>query len=158
MNPEPYLVIRRTPYEEPHHLHLHLSASNGTFAGTADMYRNTYEVRETGQALRRFPARVPDEVVSQYGTDDPGSRFYRLVRIRAYTLGRSGRSALQITLDLNEDEPSEGACRFSIQAEPAAINRLGELLVRFAELRHLELRWTLRPDECGLFQEHELYG
>lgn len=159
--PGPSLVIRmlpRSPYDEPYPVHLELAVSNGTFAGAADMHRDPEELRAFGQALRRFPARVPDEVVDQYGSDDPADRFYRLVRLRAYTVSGAGHCALQVAIDLNRDAPDEGVCRFSIPAEAAAINRLGELLVRFAELRHAELRWTPAPDGCGLFEEHELFG
>lgn len=155
--PGPFLTLRRFRYEEPYNLYLELAASNGTFSGAADMYRGVEELRELGQALRHFPARVPDEVVDQYGSDDPADRFYRLVRLRAYTVNAVGHCALQVAIDLNREAPHEGACRFSIPAEPAALNRLGELLVRFAELRHVELRWTPAGEGSGLFEEHELY-
>jgi hypothetical protein len=38
--------------------------------------------------------------------------------------------------------PDERASTFSIVAEPAAINRLGNLFLRFAKLEHRRFTWT----------------
>lgn len=64
--------------------------------------------------------------------------------MRAYTIDLRGNCALQFIMNLNGAEPNEGMCRFSITSiEPAALNRLGELFVRFSKLQHLELKWSL---------------
>lgn len=152
----PFVIIRRTPYEEPYVLSLEIRASNGTFSGATDFYVDASEVRAMGVALTRFPSRAGDEFVYEYGSGDPADRFYRYFRMRAYTLDRAGHCALQLAMNLNESEPGEGACRFSIHPlEAAALNRLGALLVRFAELRHLELQWCPAFESAQLFEEHQ---
>ena len=134
----PFVTVRRYPYEEPYLVHLEFFASNGVFGGATDLYADPETIGHIGMGLQRFPARVPDQFVYEYGSDDPADRFYRHLGIRAYTVD----TALQFSIDRNATEPHEGVCRFSIPADAAALNRLGDLLVRFAELRHLELRWT----------------
>jgi hypothetical protein len=153
--PRPFLTIQRFPYEEPYHTHIQLTASNGSFGGSVDFYCNVDDFGQIGTALANFPARVGDEYVYERGSEDPADRCYRYVRLRAYTVGRRGDCALQLSMNLNGSEPGEGICRFSIPVEAAALNRLGNLLVRFGELRHLELQWTPAPDGDGLFEEHQ---
>jgi hypothetical protein len=151
---EPFVTIRRMPYEEPYLLNLQVRASNGAFAGEVEIYEDTEQLRELGRALRRFPARVPDEVVKEIGSDDAKASYCHF-RMRAFTIDRTGHCALQFIFDPHQPEPHGGSCRFSIPADPAAVNRLGDLLVRFADLRHRELRWSPRLDDSGLFGYEE---
>ena len=118
----PYLLVRRYPYEEPFHTHLGFSASNGFFSGATDIYCNVDDVKEIGEQLKGFPARIGDEFRYEYGSEDP-SRSYRYFFLRAYTIDNAGHSALQLKINANASEPHDGSCTFSIEAEPAAINR-----------------------------------
>ena len=147
------LVVRRYPYEEPYHAHLEFKVSNGVFVGATDIYCNVDEIAGIGRGLRAFPSRIGDEYVYEYGTDDPGARFYRHFVMRAYTIDGVGHCALQFGINLNEEEPEEGVCRFSIRVDAAALNRLGELFEHFAELRHLELQWS--PTSGELHEYHQ---
>jgi hypothetical protein len=151
----PFVVIRRTPYEEPYALNLEIRAGNGTFSGATDFFIDTAELRNLGEGLRRFPRRAPDEIVYQYGSEDPADRRHRYFRLRAYTIDAVGHCALQLAMNLNAREPGEGACRFSIPAEAAELNHLGELMMRFAELRHLELRWMRGLERGELFEDYQ---
>ena len=54
-------------------------------------------------------------------------------------------------MNSNEKEPEEGTCRFSIQADPAAINLLGSAFETFCKLQHLEIRWS--PTESELVRK-----
>ena len=150
---KPLLIIRRYPYEEPYHLHLEFVVSNGSFSGATDIYCGVEELKEVGQALQKFPAKVGDEYRYEYGSEKPEDRFYRYFLIRAYTTDAVGHCALQFAINQNSDEPNEGMCRFSLWAEAASINRLGVLFEKFAELQHLELRWS--PDEALLFEDYQ---
>lgn len=148
-----YIQIRRRPYEEPYHTQLEVAASNGAFSGFTDIYCGVKELGEIGRALRGFPKKIGDEYRYQYGSEDPSDRCYRYFVLRAYTVGPSGHCALQVIMNTNQKEPDEGICRFSIQAEPASVNRLGEAFEKFEELKHLELRWT--PSAVELFDEYQ---
>ena len=147
-----HLLIRRVPYEEPHHLQLEISASNGILVGQTDIYCNASDLAEIGRALKKFPRFVGDQYKHEYGSSDPKDRNYRHFVLRAYTVGSWGQCALQISIDLNQQEPDEGICQFSIEAEPASLNRLGGLLIEFGQLRHRELLWIPNSDECDLFE------
>jgi hypothetical protein len=148
-----YLHIRRLPYEEPYHTQLAIEASNGIFSGATDIYVGVHELVEIGKALKTFPARIGDEYTFRYGSEEPAANFYRFFMLRAYTVGSRGDCGLQIIMNMNQREPGEGICKFSIRSEPAAVNRLGSALEIFGELRHLELRWA--PTESGLFKAYQ---
>jgi hypothetical protein len=139
---EPYIVMRRVPYEEPYHLNIELEASNGTFGGAVDFYCSPQALLKIGAALSAFPVKIPDEYIFEYGSPGVGNRVYRHVLLRAYTVGAVGHCGLQISMNRNCAPPDEGICEFSILAEAAALNKLGHLLQRFAQLEHLELKWT----------------
>jgi hypothetical protein len=139
---EPYIVMRRVPYEEPYHLNIELSASNGAFAGTVDFYCTPGALLEIAAALSAFPNKVPDAYVFEYGSPDSGRQVYRHLMLRAYTVGALGGCGLHISMNRNCAPPDEGVCEFSILVEPAALNKLGRLLQLFAQLEHLELEWT----------------
>ena len=81
------------------------------------------------------------------GSGDPARRSYRYFFLRVYTTDSAGHCAVQIKMNSNLAEPNDGACQFSIQAEAAAINRLGCLFEQFSHLHHLELRWSLDDGE-----------
>lgn len=151
-----YLVVRRYPYEEPFHLQLEFSASNGLFSGTTDIYCNIEDLKEIGDRLQNFPVRVGDEVRYEHGSEDPTLRRYRYFMLRAYTTDSAGHCALQIKMNNNTREPHEGTCTFSIKAEAAAINRLGSLFLTLSRLEHLEFRWTREDQE--LFEYHTAPG
>jgi len=144
---KPFLIVRRYPYEEPFHTHIEISASNGPFAGTTDVYCNVEDLAEIGNSLQQFPVRVGDEYRYEYGSENPVRRFHRYLSLRAYTTDAAGHCALQLRINNNTSEPNEGSCEFSIRAEAAAINRLGSLFERFSSLEHLELHWTLDDGE-----------
>ena len=145
---EPLIVVKRHPYEEPHHIHLEFVVSNGGFSGNTDIYCNVEDLKEIGQALQRFPATVGDDYRYEYGSEKPEDRFYRYFLLRAYTTDSVGHCAVQFIINQNSGEPDEGVCRFSIKAEPASINHLGALFERFSELRHLEFTWS--PDNIEM--------
>ncbi len=144
-----HLLIRRLPYEEPHHTQLEFTVSNGVLAAKIDIYCGVQEIAELGRALTNFPKLIGDEYVYEYGSEKPEEKFYRHFKLKAYTVGNVGNCAIQFTVNLNQPEPEEGICKFSLTVLPAEINRLGELLLVFSKLEHLELQWSPK-DSCLL--------
>lgn len=51
------IELIRYPYEEPYHLNLAFSATNGLFSGYLEYYCNADDLAEIGQALHTFPKR-----------------------------------------------------------------------------------------------------
>ncbi len=150
-----YLIVRRVPYEEPHHTQLEIVVSNGAFSGSTDIYCNVSDLADIGRVLQTFPKVVGDEYKYEYGSSDPDSNFYRNFIIRFYAVGSCGSCALQVEINQNQSEPNEGVCRFSLKAEPASINRLGDLFVAFSELQHLEFKWIPNTDFAELYKEYQ---
>lgn len=151
---ESYIIIRRYPYEEPDNIELRFYASNGSFSGEVDIYITPEEIIEIGSALRQFPSSINDEYLYTYGSEELANNFNRYFLLRAYTTNASGHCALQMCINSNRLTPEEGVCKFSIPAEAAAINRLGELLEHFGALEHLEIHWS--PDEGALHKEYRM--
>ncbi len=147
------IQITRFPYEEPYLLSLVFSATNGVFDGRLEYYCNASDLTDIGKALRPFPTKVPDEYSYEIGSTKPEDKFAYHFALHAYTTDMSGHCALQVVIDNNRDIPDEGACRFSIQTEPSALNRLGELLLEFAKLKHHELNWTLSGEGDSLVEK-----
>ncbi|MEZ5690995.1 MAG: hypothetical protein R3D71_04945 [Rickettsiales bacterium] len=151
----PYLIIRRHLYEEPYHTQLEIIVSNGIFSGKIIIYVVVDDIKTIGQDLRKFPQKIGDECKFECGltnhSDEDKWAYYFL--LRAYTTDFSGHCAIQFIIDLNEKEPEEAMCKFSIVAESAAINRLGELLEQFSELNHMELQWNLEGGK--LYESHQ---
>jgi hypothetical protein len=137
-----YVKIRRHPYEEPYHTQLEFFVSNGRFSSTFDLYCNVEDITLMGKALKGFPRNSKDEYSYIYGSDKLEDKFYRYFKWRVYITDLLGHCALQFIINLNGKEPQEGLSTFSIAAEAAAINRLGNLLEQFGELKHLELQWN----------------
>jgi len=108
-----------------------------------DIYCATNDLVEIGHALRNFPSKMPDEYIFEYGTSDPNIKFYRHFKMRVYTVGSVGRCAIQFMVNLNKKEPEEGMVCFSIHPiEPASINKLSDLFLKFSELQDLEFQWS----------------
>lgn len=141
MNP-PFIVIHRHPYEEPYHLNLVISASNGEMRGTLEYYCNAADLKDVGSRLAAFPQKTEDSYVYELGTPRPEDQFAFHFAIRISSLDSAGHCALQLTMNNNRPSPDDLSCSFSIRAEPAAINRLGRLLTAFGDLKHSELRWS----------------
>ncbi len=150
---DPFIIIRRRPYEEPYHTQLEITVSNGVFGGSTDIYCNVDDLAEIGCGLREFSAKISDDYRFEYGSENPATRFYRYFLLRAYALDSLGHCAIQFAMNLNEAEPNEGVCKLSIPAEPMAINRLGTLFESFGKLSHLELRWS--PKHGRLYDNYQ---
>ena len=150
---ENFIIVRRFPYEEPHHTQLEFIVSNGSFSGRTDIYCNVKDLEEIGHALQNYSGKMGDEYRYEYGSENPKDRYYRHFIIRVYPINEIGSCAIQFTINKNTEEPKEGVCRFSIQTHIGPINQLGILFEKFHQLRHLEFKWT--PDEAELFKEYQ---
>ena len=144
------IQIERFPYEEPYLVNLGLTASNGNFQGTLEFFCNASELADIGKALSAVRKTIPDEYSYEIGSTKPEDRFAYYFALRVYTRGLRGNCAHQVVINNNQQEPDEGACRFSIQTDRVAINRLGALLLEFAELKHRQLHWTPSGKGDGL--------
>jgi hypothetical protein len=152
----PGIVVQRSPYEEPYNTQLRIDASNGKYSGRIEIYCDVGRLREIGLALVKFPSKVPDEYVFEYGSEAPKDRWAYYLKFRAYTVGMRGQPALQFSMNLNQDVPDDGRSSFSIAAvEPAALARLGHLFLRLESHPTGGFRWTPSDDEFRTDEDGE---
>ena len=72
---QPFISIRRQPYEEPYHLNLVISASNGVLIGSLEYYCSAGDLEKVGSKLAAFPERVGDSYFYKLGSPRPEDRF-----------------------------------------------------------------------------------
>jgi hypothetical protein len=125
------------------------SAGNGAFQGRIQLYLEKRHLKQIAKAFSSFPDKIPNESSFSVGSLQPENKSQYLM-LRAYTAGQLAPAALQIIMNNKRDTPDEGECRFSILAEPWAIHRLGELVLRFSDYKYRALHWSLDSDNDAL--------
>jgi len=139
---KPYIQITRYPYEEPHHLNLVMSASNGHVAGRLELYLNADALLEWADGMENFPIHAKSVSLWELGSEHPEDRFAFYFRLRLFTVDSLGHCAVQLRFNNNASLPDREISEFCIQAEAAQINRLGRLCREFSKLEHAVLHWS----------------
>jgi hypothetical protein len=147
---KPYIRITRYPYEEPHHLNLVMTASNGQLVGKLEFYLNADALTEWATELEAFPRHAKSVVLWELGSERPEDRFAFYFRMRLFTTDSVGHGAIQLCLSNNAALPEREVSEFCIRSEAAQINRLGGLLRQFSKLNHQVLDWSLT--DGGLYE------
>jgi hypothetical protein len=140
---KPYIRITRYPYEEPHHLNLVITASNGQLVGKLEFYLNADALTEWATEMEAFPRQAKSAVLWELGSARPEDRFAFYFRMRLFTVDGLGHGAIQLAFNNNEASPDREVSEFCIRSEAAQINRLGNLLRQFSKLNHQVLHWSL---------------
>lgn len=115
--------------------HVQISASNDGFCGTQDFYIEPETLGKLGADFCEFPTSIKDEVCFQLG-DRAGNWAY-FVLVRAFLVDSVGHSAIEFSVGNHSTPPYNAQATFSIYAEVASINRLGQQLQK----------WVIAPDE-----------
>ena len=126
-------------------------ASNGLFQGGIRLHLDRGHLERIAKTLSPFPDKIPGECSYSIGSKRPDDNSDYLM-LRAYMADNQGHTALQVVMNNKEDGPDEGECRFSIMAEPWAIHRLGELILRFSDSKYCALKWSLNADNDELME------
>ncbi|MBC3877541.1 hypothetical protein H8K38_06965 [Undibacterium sp. FT79W] len=148
-----YICIIRYPYEEPYHLNLVMSVSNGSASGVLEFYIGADTLIEWAFAYEKFPRHAQSVYLWEAGSERPEDRFAYYLRMQLFTTDAWGHSALQIRFNNNQDLPDREIVDMCIRAEPAQINQLGALFKRFSTLEHQVLYWS--GSEGQLFETIE---
>ncbi len=135
------LRIVRYPYEEPHHVNLVVTASNGRSTAELEIYANADDLREYGTALQEFPLSATHSVLWELGSEQPEERFAFHFRLKFVVTEMTGQCAVVVRFNNNEPLPDTEISAFCIPTEPARLNRLGQQLLRFGKLEEKELVW-----------------
>jgi hypothetical protein len=140
---KPFIRITRYPYEEPHHLNLVMSASNGQLVGKLEFYLNADALAEWATEMEEFPRHARSVVLWELGSERPEDRFAFYFRMRLFTTDSLGHGAIQLRFNNNAVLPEREVSEFCIRSEAAQINRLGNLLRQYSKLNHQVLDWSL---------------
>jgi hypothetical protein len=141
------IEISRTPYEEPYHLRLRITASNGRLCGELEYYCSADDLLTLGAEMRAYSGNREREIAYQLGSEKPEERFAFSLSLRVRAIDSRGDCRVIVRLNNNESSPDTEVTEFSIPAEVADVNRLGELLAGFGELRHRLLIWRVTSGE-----------
>ena len=115
---------------------LRVEAVNDAFSGAVEICPSDDDLQSVGFGLKAFPSRVPLEYQgSLEGTSQN-------LQIDARTTDRAGHCSLRITLS-----GSGGQWYFDMSVEAAAINRLGDVLVRLGNRTISRGAWSPWPEE-----------
>ncbi len=142
--------IVRFDQQVPEELNL-FWASNGLFQGGIRFYLERGHLKRMGKTFSPFPDKIPGECSYSIGSQRPDDKSSYLM-LHAYMADNWGHTALQVVMNNKDNAPDEGECRFSIMAEPWAIHRLGELVLKFSDSKYCALRWSLNSDDDELVE------
>ena len=137
------IKLTRYPYGEPYHVQLHLEAANGMQHASIEYYTNAQDLPELGAALMQFPFTEPREHIYEIGSEDPATRCAYHIRLRFFLIRSTGACGIEVRFNNNRtDAPYRETADFTIQAEVAGVNRLGQLLRDYGRLEHRILEWN----------------
>jgi hypothetical protein len=145
-----YIRLVRYPYEEPHHLHLSMTVSNGRSRGQLDFYASTQQLVSWADGMETFPLHARSVLLWEFGSERPEDRWAYYFRLRVFTVDAQGHSAIQFRFNNNAELPDREMVELCIRADPAAINGLGKLCRSFANMQHEVLEWS--PGSERLFE------
>ncbi len=138
-----FLEIERIPYEEPYHINLVITASNGKSSGQIEIYDNADFLIQIADSLEKFPVDSKDEFKWELGSENPADRFAFYFLFNVFNHMTEGWiSAIHIRFNNNEILPFSEISDFCIPCEPAGINQLGKLFREFAKLNSKKLIWN----------------
>jgi hypothetical protein len=142
----PFIEVVRHPYEEPHHLNLVVTASNGLHSAGLEIYANATDLGTFANALRGIPGRTT-QALWELGSERPEDNFAFYFRLRAHQISMTGQCAVEVRLNNNRPPPDRMLSEFSIPALPADLDRLAVLFEQFGRLEHRKLRWCVTSGE-----------
>jgi len=140
---EPFLSITRVPYEEPHHVNLHVAAGNGTTQGELEIYANASDLIDAAAGITGFPKSETDIFVWELGSEDEQIRFRFYFRLRVFQVTTTGRCAVEVRFNNNQQPPNQQVVEFCIAACPSDLDRLGALFRTFSRLEERAMEWTV---------------
>src|SRR5690349_2999981 len=101
----PHLKFIRRPYEEPYHLHLFLTATNGRQTGKIDFYVGKNTLTDWANGLEVFPQHLNHVFLWEYGSETPEDKWAYYLRFRAFVVDAAGHCALHLRFNNNAPLP-----------------------------------------------------
>ena len=129
-------------YEDVHLLEIRVSAWNGRFGGTADVYIGLDQLKETATKLQRFPLDLSDVREVAFGAFGPESASGG-VSMRFYCADRAGHTYVDIRIESSEDSIGKvQSVLMTVTIEPAGLDSFVEELRQMVanQARHAHLK------------------
>ncbi len=132
------IEIERQYQGEEHDFHF-LSANNGIFQGTVEIYCDKGHLKKIGKGLIHWVDEIfsknPNELSYSIGSNRPEDKS-------DYVMLRVNKGVLHVSMIAET-----GGCLFTIGTEPWGIHRLGELIMKFSEEKYRLLKWSPNADK-----------
>ncbi|MES2707668.1 MAG: hypothetical protein V4726_13830 [Verrucomicrobiota bacterium] len=144
---EPGISLRRFGYDDEC-WKVEVTASNGRFAATFDFYTHPMELAPFAEALLTFPRDVHDEAKFEQGAHSSEPAYHLL--IRSFLYDGPGHSAIEFAVHDHPARRFTPSAHFYVPAEAAAINRLGQKLLRWLQCADEPLSWRANPLPANL--------
>lgn len=116
-----------------------IKLSSDLCSTTLDFYSHANIFKAFGTSLTHFPKNVNDVVVFQLGEDD--KRYSEYLNLKAFCYDDIGHSVLRVVADNNAKGAIGFRTEFSIFAEAASLNVLGEKLEKWNPELEKEFYW-----------------
>jgi hypothetical protein len=120
-------------------VHFAISVSNGYYSAYSDFYGDIQTFKEFASSLTTFPRSIKDIILFEVGEDD--EKYTGYLSIKAFCYDESGHAALRVRINKHGDDVSSAKSEFTIVAEAASINRLGEQLLSWDMFKEREIEW-----------------
>ena len=140
-----FLNFTRQPYEEPHHVNLLVSAGNRSTQTQFEIYANASDLNDVAESLIGFPKTDNDSLMWELGSENEQDRFAFYFHVRVFQFSPTGRCAIEIRFNNNQEPPNQQITEFCIEAYPSDLDRLGTMFESFGRLEHLTMEWSVHP-------------
>ncbi len=140
-----FLNMTRQPYEEPYHVNLLVSAGNQSTQAEFEIYAHASDLNDAAVALIGFPKTDKDIFTWQLGSEKENDRFAFYFCLRVFQFSPTGRCAIEIRFNNNQEPPNQQIVEFCIDAYPSDLDRLGTMLKAFGRLEDLTMEWSVHP-------------
>ena len=140
-----YLNFTRRPYEEPYHLNLLVSAGNSSTQAEFEIYANASDLDDAAVSLIGFPNTDNQIFTWELGSEDAQDRFAFHFRLRIFQFSSTGRCAIEVRFNNNQQAPNQQIVEFCIEAYASDLDRLGKKFETFSRLKDLTMEWSAHP-------------
>ena len=132
-NPQKFIRIERIPYEEPHHLNLIVSVSNGTQTGQVEIYLCPDDLSVLAENIKGFPSSIGHEYLWELGSDKPSDNFAFYFKLYFYNVDAAGNCRIVCSMNNNEEWIGESEIsHFSLDCRLEELNVLSNLLLKLS--------------------------
>jgi hypothetical protein len=122
-----------------------VSAGNRSTQTQFEIYANASDLNDAAESLIGFPNTDNHTFVWELGSENKQDRFAFYFRLRVFQFSPTGRCAIEIRFNNNQDSPNQQIVEFCIEAYPSDLDRLGTMFKSFGRLEDVTMEWNVHP-------------